>query len=39
MMGSMRLARCAGIIPAAADTNASSATVVPAIHGSFGWMP
>ena len=32
----MRLARCAGINPAAADTTVSSTTVATAIHGSRG---
>ncbi len=35
----MRLARCAGIRPAAADTSVSSTIVATAIHGSCGWMP
>jgi putative ABC transport system ATP-binding protein len=38
-IGSMRLARCAGMNPAAADTTVSSATVHPAIQGSRAWMP
>lgn len=38
-MGSMRLARRAGINPAATETNASSKIVPPAIEGSFGLMP
>ena len=35
-IGSILLARLAGIRPAAADTTASSAIVATAIHGSFG---
>jgi len=35
----MRLARCAGISPAAADTSEIRTMVDPAIHGSLGWMP
>ena len=35
----MRLARCAGINPAATDTMVSSATVNPAIQGSRASMP
>ena len=35
-IGSIRLARVAGIIPAAADTAVNSTTVPIAIHGSFG---
>jgi hypothetical protein len=37
--GLTRLARCAGISPAAAETSARSTTVVTAIHGSCAWMP
>ena len=35
----MRLARCAGIRPAAAETSVSSITVAIAIHGSRASMP
>jgi len=38
-IGSMRLARRAGINPAAAETAASTAIVPAAIQGSFGCTP
>jgi Copper amine oxidase, enzyme domain len=38
-MGSTRLARCAGIKPAAADTTVSNIIVPMAIHGSLALMP
>src|SRR5262245_19527202 len=38
-IGSIRVARYAGISPAAIDTSARSATVDPAITGSRGWIP
>ena len=38
-IGSIRLARRAGIRPAVADTAASNSMVAIAIHGSLGWMP
>jgi hypothetical protein len=38
-IGSMRLARCAGIRPAAADTSAISTVVDTAMTGSAAWMP
>lgn len=38
-IGSMRLARCAGIKPAATETRPSSRIVAPAMEGSAGWTP
>ena len=38
-IGSILLARFAGIRPAAAETTVRSTTVDTAIHGSFGWIP
>jgi hypothetical protein len=38
-IGSIRLARRAGIRPAATDTSVSSTIVDVAIHGSLGLMP
>ena len=38
-IGSIRLARCAGIRPASAETVVNSSIVLTAIHGSRGWIP
>ncbi len=38
-IGSIRLARRAGMSPAAADTTVSSITVKPVTVGSCAWMP
>ncbi len=38
-IGSIRLARCAGISPASAETVVRSNSVAIAIVGSYGWIP
>ena len=39
VMGSIRLARCAGIMPAAVAINDNNKTIPTTICGSCAWMP